>query len=237
MRQLIVSIHSLCHVASSKARRLGNIALGVTSMAVSLTAMAQEPVWPAAQLIKLSVPFSSGGSTDSIGCLLATEMAIELNLAVVVESDAGANGNIETDFVAKAPADSCNLLLSGIGSNAISYGLYKLNYSNAAFHHLSMLAPGPQVIVVNNDIPAQSLQELVKLAKSELDARMTVEPKVAPEVVEGLRQTAHTPRITHKGNLDFDSTQLIAQLPSAEGEQSIYVAGAHHRQDGMAVAR
>ena len=128
-------------------------------------ATAQGEAWPARQL-KLVVPFPAGGSTDSVGRLLAAELSKELGQTVVVENKGGANGNIGSDMVAKAPADGYTLLLSGVGSNAISYSVYKnMPYRNSDFAHISLLATGPNVLVANNEFPGKTFAEFIKLTR------------------------------------------------------------------------
>lgn len=127
--------------------------------------MAQGAAWPAKQ-IKLVVPFPAGGSTDSVGRLLAAELSKELGQTVVVENKGGANGNIGSDMVAKAEPDGYTLLLSGVGSNAISYAVYQtMPYRNSDFAHISLLATGPNVLVANNDFPGKTFAEFIKLAR------------------------------------------------------------------------
>ena len=127
--------------------------------------MAQGADWPAKQ-IKLVVPFPAGGSTDSVGRLLAAELSKELGQTVVVENKGGANGNIGSDMVAKAEPDGYTLLLSGVGSNAISYAVYQnMPYRDSDFAHISLLATGPNVLVANNDFPGKTFAEFIKLAR------------------------------------------------------------------------
>ncbi|WP_447920594.1 Bug family tripartite tricarboxylate transporter substrate binding protein [Achromobacter aegrifaciens] len=127
--------------------------------------MAQGAAWPAKQ-IKLVVPFPAGGSTDSVGRLLAAELSKELGQTVVVENKGGANGNIGSDMVAKSEPDGYTLLLSGVGSNAISYAVYQtMPYRNSDFAHISLLATGPNVLVANNDFPGKTFAEFIKLAR------------------------------------------------------------------------
>lgn len=127
--------------------------------------MAQGADWPAKQ-IKLVVPFPAGGSTDSVGRLLAAELSKELGQTVVVENKGGANGNIGSDMVAKAEPDGYTLLLSGVGSNAISYAVYQnMPYRDRDFAHISLLATGPNVLVANNDFPGKTFAEFIKLAR------------------------------------------------------------------------
>ncbi len=127
--------------------------------------MAQGAAWPAKQ-IKLVVPFPAGGSTDSVGRLLAAELSKELGQTVVVENKGGANGNIGSDMVAKAEPDGYTLLLSGVGSNAISYAVYQsMPYRNSDFAHVSLLATGPNVLVANNDFPGKTFADFIKLVR------------------------------------------------------------------------
>lgn len=130
-------------------------------------ALAQDQTWPAAKPIRLIVPFPAGGTTDVIARLVAAEMEKDLKQSIVVDNKPGANGTIGSEQAAKAPADGYTLLLSGVGSHAISYALYpKLGYSDASFKHLSLIATGPNVIVVNNEFPAKSLKDVIALAKA-----------------------------------------------------------------------
>jgi tripartite-type tricarboxylate transporter receptor subunit TctC len=97
---------------------------------------------------------------------VGSELSKALHQPVIVDNKPGANGNIGADWVAKAAPDGYTLLVSGVGSNAISYALYPaLPYRNSAFTHISLLATGPNVIVVNNDFPAKTMQEFVAMAK------------------------------------------------------------------------
>ncbi len=122
--------------------------------------------WPT-RPIKIVVPFPAGGSTDNIGRLLAIELGKSLGQTVIVENKGGANGNIGSDIVAKAAPDGYTLLLSGVGSNAINYSLYKsMPYADKDFVHISLLATGPNVLVVNPDFPAKTFKEFIALAKA-----------------------------------------------------------------------
>lgn len=137
-------------------------ALAVLLLAGAAHAQADWPARP----VHLVVPFPPGGSTDSVGRLLAAELAKDLGQSVIVENKGGANGNIGSDMVAKAAPDGYTLLLSGVGSNAINYALYQsMPYRNSDFAHISLLATGPNVLVANPDFPARSFADFIKLAK------------------------------------------------------------------------
>ena len=110
--------------------------------------------WPN-KTIKLVVPFPPGGSTDAIGRQLAQELTKSLGQPVIIENKGGANGNIGADFVAKAAPDGYTFLVSGVGSNAINYSLYRsMPFADKDFAHVSLLATGPNVLVVNPEFPA-----------------------------------------------------------------------------------
>jgi tripartite-type tricarboxylate transporter receptor subunit TctC len=123
--------------------------------------------WPAKQPIKLVVPFPPGGSTDAIGRQLAQELGKLLGQPVIIENKGGANGNIGADFVAKSAPDGYTLLVSGVGSNAINYSLYRtMPFADKDFAHVSLLAIGPNVLVANPDFPAKTFPEFIALVKA-----------------------------------------------------------------------
>ncbi len=153
---------------SSRApRRRVIAALAVAALgATLLSPAAQAAGWPDRPL-RLVVPFPPGGSTDAVGRLVAAELAKDLKQTVIVENKGGANGNIGSDYVAKAAPDGYTLLLSGVGSNAINYALYQtMPYKDSDFAHISLLATGPNVLVSNPEFPAKTFKEFIALAKA-----------------------------------------------------------------------
>lgn len=150
-------------------KKIGGVLVGLSAfgLAMPLASAANVENWPS-QPIKVVVPFPPGGSTDNVGRLLSAELGKILNQTVVVENRGGANGNIGSDMVAKADPDGYTLLVSGVGSNAISYAIYpKMNYSDADFKHVSLLATGPNVLVVNPEFPAKDFKSFIELAKAD----------------------------------------------------------------------
>ncbi|MFF7055652.1 Bug family tripartite tricarboxylate transporter substrate binding protein [Achromobacter spanius] len=151
----------------SARRRLTVLAVASLGAMTLLPAavMAQSDAWPS-KPVKLVVPFPAGGSTDSVGRLLAAELSKELGQSVIVENKGGANGNIGSDVVAKAEPDGYTLLLSGVGSNAISYAIYQnMPYRNSDFAHIALLATGPNVLVANMEFPGKTFADFIKLAR------------------------------------------------------------------------
>lgn len=118
--------------------------------------------------IRLIVPFTPGGSTDILARSIGTELTKAWGQSVVIENIAGAGGSIGADKAAKSPADGYTLLMGHIGTLAVNPSLYpKLPYNPLKdFAPVAWVARVPNVLVVNNNVPAKNVQELVALAKS-----------------------------------------------------------------------
>ncbi|MDQ0589933.1 Bug family tripartite tricarboxylate transporter substrate binding protein [Variovorax paradoxus] len=118
--------------------------------------------------VKLIVPFPAGGTSDIMGRLIAEVLGRQLKQPFIVDNKGGAGGAIGTEQAARAPGDGYTLLLSGIGSNAIIHGFSpKPPYdSNRDFVHVSQLAAGPNVLVVNPSFPAKNFKEFVAWVKA-----------------------------------------------------------------------
>jgi len=117
--------------------------------------------------ITLVIPFPAGGVTDVVGRVVAAKLRTELGQTVVVDNKPGASGVLGSSIVAKAAPDGYTVLLGNISTlstNAATFA--KLPYDPAtSFAPVSMLAVQPLVVAVHPSIPAQSLAELIKLAK------------------------------------------------------------------------
>ncbi|BEP38621.1 tripartite tricarboxylate transporter substrate binding protein (plasmid) [Variovorax sp. V59] len=118
--------------------------------------------------VKLIVPFPAGGTSDIMGRLIAEVLGRQLKQPFIVDNKGGAGGAIGTEQAAKAPGDGYTLLLSGIGSNAIIHGFSpRPPYdSNRDFVHVSQLAAGPNVLVVNPSFPAKNFKEFIAWVKA-----------------------------------------------------------------------
>ena len=117
--------------------------------------------------VRLIVADSPGGAPDQLGRLLAQKLADGLGQPVVVDNRAGAGGVVGADLAAKAPADGYTLLLTTTAVYAILPNLRKdLPYDPVkSFAPVSRIATASNVLVVNVNVPATSIAELVKLAK------------------------------------------------------------------------
>ncbi|HTQ78154.1 MAG TPA: tripartite tricarboxylate transporter substrate-binding protein, partial [Burkholderiales bacterium] len=123
--------------------------------------------WPAKPL-HLVVPYPPGGPVDVSARLVAQHAQQALGQPVLVENKPGAGGNIGADFVAKSAPDGYTLLMGAIATHAINPSLYaRIPYDALKdFRHVTLVVQVPNVLVVNNDLPARSVQELVAYAKA-----------------------------------------------------------------------
>ena len=114
------------------------------------------------------VPFAAGGPTDVLTRIAADRVSPALGQKVVVESRAGAGGNIAADSVLRAEADGYTMLVAGQAILAINRALYKkLSYDPATdFKFVGMLGVIANVLLVNpTAVPVTSVAELIALAK------------------------------------------------------------------------
>ena len=168
--------------------------------------------------IRLIIGFPAGGSTDIVGRVVAQKLGERLGQAVVVENKGGAGGTIGTDAAAKAAPDGYTLTLGTTSTMAVAPGAYsKLGYDPIKnFSPISLVAVTPYLLVVNPQVPANNLAELVTLAKSQPDklnyasAGNGSTTQLAMEMlndVTGMKMT----HIPYKGNADADLAILSNQ--------------------------
>ncbi|MBK7471293.1 MAG: tripartite tricarboxylate transporter substrate binding protein [Betaproteobacteria bacterium] len=134
--------------------------------AAGSAALAQD--WPARKPIRIISAFPAGGTTDILARVLAQKLAEPLGQSVVVENKAGAGGIIGTDAVAKAAPDGYTFLLGNSGALASGLSLYPNAPYDPTKDLASIAIVGDVTIVlaVNPQVPAQSLKELLDLARA-----------------------------------------------------------------------
>ena len=118
--------------------------------------------------IHIIAPFPAGGGYDFLSRLIGQEMSRTFGQPVIVENKSGANGNIGTDFVAKAPADGYTLLMGGNSPISLNVSLYpKLPYDPVKdFEAVSRVAMQPNLFAAHPKVPVKSVAELIQLARA-----------------------------------------------------------------------
>src|SRR6478609_1504494 len=141
------------------------IAAGVALFAAAGTASA---AWPD-KVIRIVVRFAAGGSTDLVARKIAEGLSQRLNANVIVENRPGAGGTVGTEFVARQPADGYTILMGSVSTHGSAPCVYsKLPYDAIKdFTPLTVVATIPNVMSVNQSVPAANLQEFVALLKKE----------------------------------------------------------------------
>lgn len=145
-----------------------NVLLGASALtsAIALPGRARAQAYPSRN-ITLVVPFTPGGSTDILARLLGQRLEAALNQPVIVESRPGAGGSIGVGSVARAPADGYTMVMGHIGTLAVNPAMYQnLSYNPlTSFEPVSGMANVHNMLVVNPEVPANTLQELIDYAK------------------------------------------------------------------------
>lgn len=138
------------------------------ALALVSVASAQDVKYPA-QPIRMVVPFGPGSLTDQLARLVATGLSESLGQTVVVENRAGAGGNIGAGMVADSAADGYTLLMGAASTNAINPSLFKdLKFDPIKdFVPVANVAAVTNVLVVNPEVRARSVTELIAALKTE----------------------------------------------------------------------
>ncbi|MGF6258130.1 Bug family tripartite tricarboxylate transporter substrate binding protein [Ensifer sp. LBL] len=158
-------------MAFSHLTRRATLALGLmalTALPLGSTALAQGfPDRP----ITLVVPFAAGGSTDVVARIVAQKMSEDLGEQVIVQNVAGAGGNLGADNVARADPDGYTILMGTVATHALNPLILKTKPYDPEkdFAPISLLVVVPNVLVVNPELPAKNVAELLALLKAKPD--------------------------------------------------------------------
>ena len=162
-----VLIEGRCH-----ARRVVGLAAGYAFFAafgscVAMPVYAQKDPYPV-KPIRLVIPFSPGGTTDTPWRIVAPKLAQELGGEIFIDNRPGAGASIGAALVAQAPSDGYTLLGTS-NSHAVTAALYKVLPYDAIvdFIAVAQIASTCQVLVTHPSLPVKSVQQLVSLAKSQ----------------------------------------------------------------------
>lgn len=147
-----MSIRPMIH-AGACALTLAATALGSTA------ALAQ---WKPERPVKLLVGFAPGGSADTLARLIADPLSRRIGQPVVVENIPGAGGNIMAQRLSTAPADGYTLGMGAAGSMSVTFHLNPsaTKYKPESFAPVTLLATQPNVVIVNNNVPASNINDL-----------------------------------------------------------------------------
>jgi tripartite-type tricarboxylate transporter receptor subunit TctC len=119
--------------------------------------------------VRLVVPYAPGGATDIIARAAAIELSKTLGQPVTVDNRPGAGGNVGAEFTAKSAPDGYTMIMSASSLHGITPFLYtKLNYDpNKDLVPVIVFASFANVLVLNPAVKANSVQELIALAKAQ----------------------------------------------------------------------
>jgi tripartite-type tricarboxylate transporter receptor subunit TctC len=137
----------------------------VATIAIATPGHAAE--WPT-RLVRFVVPFTAGGATDVLTRLLCQRLSTELNVPFIVENRGGAGGNVGGAAVAGAPNDGYTFLMGAPGVLSYNKALYReMRFDpDRELEPVSLFARLPNVLVVNPEVPARNVAELVAYAKA-----------------------------------------------------------------------
>jgi tripartite-type tricarboxylate transporter receptor subunit TctC len=187
----------------------------LVSLFLGFTAQAQDyPIKP----IRIVVPYSPGGGTDTVARLMASHISNSFGQQVIVENKAGASANIGTEFVAKAPADGYTILVTAPNFTTSEALFDKLGWRFDDFIPLIHLARYGNFLVAAPGTPFTSLEQMIARAKSAPgalsfgSAGTGSNSHLAMELL-AQRATINVPHIPYKGSGPLKADLLGSHLP------------------------
>lgn len=121
-----------------------------------------------ARPIRMIIPFTAGSAADIIARAMDPALRERLGQPLVIDNRGGAGGNIAAEMTAKSTPDGYTLMMATIGTHAINLALYpKLPYHpQRDFTPVALVGESPNVLVIHPSVPAQSIRDLIALAKA-----------------------------------------------------------------------
>ena len=146
------------------------IALTIASAGLILGAPAVAQTYPD-KPIKFVVPYPPGGGTDVIARIVQERLGVALGQQVLIENKGGAGGSVGTEVVARAAPDGYTVLFT-LSSHTINPAIFpKLSFDTVRdFEPVGTVASLPQILVANPQFPANTVAEMVALAKAKPDS-------------------------------------------------------------------
>ena len=119
-----------------------------------------------AKPVKIIVGLTAGGGIDTVSRILAQKLGVSTGQSFIVDNRVGAGGNLAFEFVAKSEPDGYTLLNTA-SSFVVNPSLYrKVNYRIDDFAAVTLVGKAPFLLVVHPSLPAQTLADLLKLARA-----------------------------------------------------------------------
>jgi tripartite-type tricarboxylate transporter receptor subunit TctC len=146
-------------------RVMSVLALGAAAFCFGASAHAQ--AYPS-RSIKLVVPFAPGGGSDAVARVIAQALSQRLGQQMYVENRPGAGGSIGAAMVAKSTPDGYTLLL-GSTSEIVQYPIVSARKpydALKAFAPIGLVGSVPMALIVNKDLPVNSVQDVIRYAKA-----------------------------------------------------------------------
>ena len=146
------------------------IACIAVALALPLSASAQSADGYPNHPVKMLVPYAPGGATDIIARIVAAKLTESFGQSVIVENRPGASGNLALEAVAKAPADGYTLFVGNVSTNTINENTFATTLTIKPSRDLTGIAKLveiPHIIAASASFPANSVADLVALAKKD----------------------------------------------------------------------
>ena len=196
-------------------RRAIVIAVATAGLAVAGSALSQ--AYPA-RPVKVIVPFPPGQGTDVATRFLAERLTKALGHNFVVENRPGAGASIGTEALARSPADGYTLGIGTAGTHTMNPSLYPtLGYDpDRDFEPIILTGMLPLMIAAHPAFPANSIQELIALARAKPDTINVALPAPPQRVAfELLRQQGGAPLfgVPYKGSATALPEVMSGQVP------------------------
>ena len=143
------------------------VAAAAIALGLAGAALAQNAAYPN-RTITLVLPFAAGSGTDVTTRIISQQLGIALGVPIVIENKPGANGSIAATYVARAAPDGYTLFVTTNTSHSANPFLLKtMTYDPVKdFTAIARTGDLPFMLVVNNDVKAKDVAELIALAKA-----------------------------------------------------------------------
>ena len=214
---------------SNRRRHMIAVAAALCAGPLLHTTVHAQDKWPS-KPIRLIVPFTPGGVTDTSGRLIAENLGKRLGQQVVVDNKPGASGNIGTALAKAAPADGYTLVLGFDGTMVINPHVFsKLPFDTVKdFTPVGKIGDATLILVANPDVPVKGLADVIALSKSRPGglsfgtSGTGGTPHIAGELLK-LRTGANLTHVPYKGGGQAMTDVLGGTIPLVYTA----VAGAH----------